>query len=470
MPWTLLVDDEPNLCRVLLGLLEQAGHPARAVGGAAAALPLLADRELALVLTDLRMPGMDGLDLLSQIHRTRPEVPVILMTAFGTIETAVEAMKRGAHDFLVKPIDREDLLFCVRKALGASRSAKGIRACLADAEGRYRLIGSDPRMRALQGTLARVAQATTTVLVTGESGTGKELVARELHALGPRRDGPLIKVNCAALPETLLESELFGYERGAFTGAVRDKPGRFELAAGGTLFLDEIAELPLTTQAKLLRVLSDRQFERLGGVTTLRADARVVVATNRDLRGLVREGRFREDLFFRVNVVRVELPPLRERSGDLPALAGFFLERFGRENGRSGLFLAPETLAALCAHAWPGNVRELENALERAVVLADGPALLPSDLPTEVTASVAATVPVRPASARAASPPEAEPVPAAPAARGGGATLRSATEEAEKTAILRALEEAGGNRTHAARRLGVSRRTLQKKLKEYGLR
>ncbi|MBI5366186.1 MAG: sigma-54-dependent Fis family transcriptional regulator [Planctomycetes bacterium] len=456
-PTILIVEDEVNLGRVLAGLLEQAGYRAIVVGRAEEALPRLADPELGLVLTDLRLPGLDGLELLARAARTRPELPVILMTAYGTIQTAVAAMKGGAGDFLVKPVDREALLFAVGKALrGAART-------LPTAAGEPVFLGRDPRMQAVTALIAKVAPSPATVLITGESGTGKELVARALHAQSPRRAGPLVKVNCAALPETLLESELFGYEAGAFTGATHAKPGRFELAQGGTILLDEIGELSNATQAKLLRVLQEREFERLGGVGTQRADVRVVAATNCDLRRAVAAGRFREDLYFRVQVVEIALPPLRERIGDVPELALGFLARFAAANGRGPMTLSAAALGRLVAWHWPGNVRELEHAIERAVVLAGGAAIDPADLPPEIAAGGGRAAPaVAPAAAAPADLPAA-------AATGMKEILAHATGALERTLIERALEESGQNRTHAAARLGISRRALQKKLKEYGL-
>jgi two-component system response regulator AtoC len=454
----LLVDDDPAVAKVLGALLVQAGLTVHTAKSGAEALQLLRQKPIDVVVSDVRMPGMSGLELLAEVTRSGPEVPIILMTAHGTVPMAVEAMKAGAADFILKPFDREEILFTVRKALlraqgDAERSTLKTSA----------FVGRSAAMAQVEALLTRAAAGTATVLVRGESGTGKELAAKVVHDASPRRSGPFVKLHCAALPETLLESELFGYEKGAFTGAATRKPGRVELANGGTLFLDEIGDITPQVQVKLLRLLQEREFERLGGTQTLKVDVRFVAATHRPLEEMVKKGEFREDLFYRLNVVPVWLPPLRARPEDIEPLARHFLEVHAKANARSPFTLAADALQALQAQPWPGNVRQLQNFMERLVVLSDGPNLTGEDVAREL-ARQPGLMP---------TPPQGAPLDtAAPVAAPTGSepkTLESQRRETERQALLDALKRAGDNRTLAARLLGISRRTLYNKLEEYGL-
>ncbi len=454
----LLVDDDPAVAKVLGALLVQAGLTVHTARSGAEALQLLRQKPIDVVVSDVRMPGMSGLELLAEVTRSGPEVPIILMTAHGTVPMAVEAMKAGAADFILKPFDREEILFTVRKALlraqgDAERSTLKTSA----------FVGRSAAMAQMEALLTRAATGTATVLVRGESGTGKELAAKVVHDASPRRSGPFVKLHCAALPETLLESELFGYEKGAFTGAATRKPGRVELANGGTLFLDEIGDITPQVQVKLLRLLQEREFERLGGTQTLKVDVRFVAATHRPLEEMVKKGEFREDLFYRLNVVPVWLPPLRARPEDIEPLARHFLEVHAKANGRLPFTLAADALQALQAQPWPGNVRQLQNFMERLVVLSDGPTLTGEDVARELTRQPG-LMPM---------PPQGVPMStAAPVAAPTGSepkTLESQRRETERQALLDALKRAGDNRTLAARLLGISRRTLYNKLEEYGL-
>ena len=445
----LVVDDEANARTVLTALLEQAGYAVSAAASAEACLASIRELDPDLVLTDLRMPGADGMELLGRLRRDFPEIPVVLLTAHGTIENAVEAMKRGAHDFLTKPFDRDRVLQVLSAALAQGQRSRD------EFQGPFGeslpcgMVGASVPMRTLFRMIERVAPSPATVLVTGETGTGKELVAEALHRLSPRHAGPLIRINCGALPESLVESELFGHERGAFTGADRTRVGRFELAHGGTLFLDEIGELSAAAQVKLLRALETGTIDRLGGGTPRTVDVRLVAATHVDLAAAVAAGAFRADLLYRLRVVEIRVPPLRERLDDLPALVRFFVEKHATRLQRPRVPLAPDTLSALAGRAWPGNVRELENAVERALLLGDGQALRPEDFEPGVPASGAA--------------------PAEP-----GLDIRSASRasaaETERRLVRAALEATGGNVTRAAERLGLSRRGLQLKMKGLGLR
>ncbi len=443
MPETVLVvDDDPAVGRVLSGLLTQAGWRSRWVSSGAAALAELQKLPTDLVITDLRMDGMNGLELLARTRAEFPEIPVVVLTAHGTVPIAVEAMKAGAADFLLKPFDREEVLYTVRKAL--TRSA----AATAPPTGREQLLGSSPGMQEVLDQLRRVAPSASTVLLRGESGVGKELAARALHQLGPRRDKPFVAVHCAALPETLLESELFGYEKGAFTGAASRKPGRVELAAGGTLFFDEIGEIPPAIQVKLLRLLQERTFERLGGAETCQTDVRFVAATHGPLEELVKQGRFREDLFYRLNVVPIFIPPLRDRREEIPDLARHFCAQDAAANAKS-LQLDNAALQLLSSQAWPGNVRELQNFIERLVLFSDGPQIGEADVRREL--------------GRRLGLPSTQ-----PGAELTG-TLEAQRRQVEKDAVVAALHEAKGNRSAAARLLGISRRTFYNKLEEHGL-
>jgi DNA-binding NtrC family response regulator len=445
----LVVDDEPNMRRVLCALLERDGYCALEAAHGGAALELLQQRRVDAVLSDLRMPQVNGLELLAEVVRRWPDVPVVLLTAHGTVGSAVEALKRGAFDFLTKPFEPD----AVRQVIGKAVQTRQLSArdtSVGESEDPERLLGGDqPALAEIRRVIERVAPTPATVLITGESGTGKEVVARSLHLRSERRAQPFVKINCAAIPEGLVESELFGYERGAFTGAGARKPGRFELADGGTLFLDEIGELPLASQPKLLRALQEGRFYRVGGTQTVEVDVRLVAATNRDLRAEVRAGRFREDLFYRLHVVPIALPPLRERCADIPALAQLFLERANRRLGRRAARLSSAAVQALQAHPWPGNLRELENAIERALLLSDGEVVELRDLPF--------------------SQLHVEEVQAAPAREPLRERVRQAARQIERDAILEALRQTGGNVTRAAEQLGLSRRGLQLKMKELDL-
>jgi two-component system, NtrC family, response regulator AtoC len=449
----LIVDDEPSMRHVLSVILHDHGYEPRAVESADEALRELAARPYDLVLTDVRMPGMSGLELLREIQRAQPELTVIVMSAYGAHDAALEAMKAGAYDFVSKPFRPDEVVLVVRKAEERERLARENRRLRRELAAEYRvenIVGESEAVAAVLRQVRKVAPQKTTVLLEGESGTGKELVARALHELSPRAALPFVAVNCGAIPAELLESELFGHVKGAFTDARRDKKGLAAEADGGTLFLDEIGELPLALQVKLLRFLQEEEVRPVGDVRARRVDVRVVAATARDLSRAVAEGRFREDLYWRLNVVAVRLPPLRERREDIPALAAHFLARFARLRPELPPFaLAPEARDALSAHRWPGNVRELEHAMERAVVLAEGPVLGEEDLPETVRAA----------------PPAAEVV----APGDGGFSLKRAVRNVEAQLVRAALERTGGNRTRASELLGISYRALLYKIKDYGL-
>ena len=449
----LIVDDEPSIRTVLRAHLKRAGYRPLMAEDGAAAVEVLAREPVDLVVSDLKMPRMDGMALLSHCVSQHPGLPVILITAHGTVDSAVEAIKQGAHDYITKPFDAAELQRIIRKALAteaADRKVLQPDPTTPDALGRFGIIGQTPEMRSIFALVERVAASPSTVLITGESGTGKELVARALHTESDRADGPFIRVNCGAIPDNLFESELFGHERGAFTGAVSARPGRFELADGGTLFLDEVGELPKDMQVKLLRVLQEQAFERVGGVTTHTVDVRVVAATNRDLRAAATRGEFREDLYYRLHVVPFRLPALRDRADDIPHLVGHFLQRFNARLGRDVQGVTPVAMAALMGNRWPGNIRELENVMERAVLLASGDQLSLADFPGLGTGTLA-------------DEPDPDEI-------GLKEYVRIYTAQLERARIQRALEQADGNVTHASRRLGISRKSLQMKMKDYGLR
>ncbi len=445
----LVVDDEPNMRRVLGALLRPEGYTVLEASDGAEALELIASERVDCVITDLRMPRMNGLEFLEAAHKHHRGLPILLLTAHGTVGSAVEALKQGAFDYLTKPFDPEEVRQVVAKAV-RTRVLDESEARVPGGEDPARMLFAESAaLREICRVVERVADSPATVLITGESGTGKEIVARTLHARSGRRSGPFVKINCAAIPEGLFESELFGYEKGAFTGAAARKPGRFELAHEGTLFLDEIGEMPLFTQPKLLRALQEGVFYRVGATRTVSVDVRLVAATNRDLKSEVRAGRFREDLFYRLNVVPIHLPPLRQRREDIARLAEEFRVRFALRLRKPVERLEPEALAALERHDWPGNIRELENVIERAVLLCDGPAIRTTDLPEEVRAL----------------PAESEDYGASLRER-----IRRETRRIEHDAIVEALETTHGNVTRAAEILGLSRRGLQLKLKELGLR
>ncbi|MFO0549155.1 MAG: sigma-54 dependent transcriptional regulator [Polyangiaceae bacterium] len=429
---------------------------------ASAALRLFEASAFDAVITDLRMPDMDGMALLRELHARAPEVPVVMLTAHGTVPIAVEAMRAGAADFMMKPFDRDEVLYTLDKVLAAGATSKPPPApASADVS-----LGASAAMREVEELVKRAARTTSTVLLRGESGTGKEVVARLIHATSARAAGPFVAVNCAALPEQLLESELFGYEKGAFTGAAARKPGRVDLATGGTLFLDEIGDVPAQMQAKLLRLLQEKEYQRLGGTRTEKADVRFVAATHRDLEAMIEAGTFREDLYYRLAVVPIWLAPLRERSEDLGLLAERFAERFARENGRGPLAIAPGAHQALAAHTWPGNVRELMSVVERLVVFTDNARIEASDVEREIARQMPrGRRPPPPAPTLQPAPPiddeedDDDEVEVA-----GEPKLSARVEEAERRAILDALARSHDNRSQAARLLGISRRTLYKRL------
>lgn len=448
-PLILVVDDDPHICAVLQGLLVRAGFSSITAPDVDQAEEILDREEVSSVLTDLQMPGRSGMELIGLCRRKRPGMPVIMITAYGDVQNAVQAMREGAYDFITKPFDETELLTVVRKALKEEAGNRELVSTFFEEsdEPFPGFVGSSPAVKEIVRTVRKVAQTDSSVLITGETGVGKELLARALHMNSRRSQKPFVKVNCAAIPETLVESELFGHEKGAFTGAVVSKPGRFELADEGTLFLDEIGEVPPHVQVKLLTALQDQAFERVGGISTIRVDLRIVAATNRDLQADIEGGRFRADLFYRLNVVPLHVPPLRERIEDLDLQVRYFLDKFTSKHDRPGLSLSPEMVAAFAAYPWPGNVRELENVVERMVLLSETDILGPELLPPEIK-----------------SP--GQPVPDRGALLETVEGLSSATE---KQMIADALEKTGGNRTRAAQLLGISRRTIQKKIIKYGL-
>ena len=422
----LIVEDDVAIGKVVRGLLAQHGFDAVLVGSAEDGLAALEKRAFDVVLSDVRLPGLDGIGLLDRLVADYPDLPVVLITAHGSVALAVDAMKRGAADFVQKPFDPAELVFALGKALAGSQRQRET----SPAAPRHALVGSSAAMREVLAKIDKVAPTNATVLVTGETGTGKELVAHAIHERSPRKSGPLVVVHCAALPETLLESELFGHEKGAFTGAIQRKPGRIELAHRGTLFLDEIGDVPLAMQAKLLRVLQEREFERVGGSETVKVDIRVIAATHVDLEAAVKSGGFREDLYYRLAVVPIVVPPLRERTDEI---AAFVAERGG------GRFTA-DAVALLSTQPWPGNVRQLENFVSRLLVLADKPRIDAAAIQAELgVASLPAS------------------------------SLDDQKRGLERAAVQRALAQAADNRTRAAQLLGVSRRTFYNKLKEHGL-
>lgn len=450
----MIVDDDKNTREGLKRAL-QSTYDVILAEGAERALSTLNERNVDVVLSDIRMSGMDGLTLLQRIAaRSHPPI-VIMLTAYGSVETAVDAMKRGAYDFLMKPVNLDHLDMLIKRAVRATEIEDEnlrLREQLDNRFGLEAIIGNSAPMKDVFEIIKQAAPTQATILLQGESGTGKELVAHAIHQLSPRSKGPFVAVHSAALSPTLLESELFGHEKGAFTGAAERRRGRFEMADGGTLFLDEISEIQPSIQVKLLRVLEERNFERVGGHETLNVDIRLVAATNMDLRKLVEEGKFRNDLFFRLDVVSVTLPPLRDRPEDIPLLSSHFLKEFSARNNKTVEEISSDTMAALCAYTWPGNVRELRNVIERMVVLTHGTRLSVRDLPAQLRAAGL------PADRKLAWRLEA-----------GKSGTPGSIQEAERTMIYSALKRNDGNRTRAAAQLGISRRTLQRKLKEYRL-
>ena len=440
------MDDEASQRELLKVVLSEEGYSVETASGGEEALEFVERSFFNLVIMDMKMGTMGGLEALRRIKEISSAVQVLIVTAYASVDTAVQAMRSGALNYLTKPIDLEELKILVEKTMEMSDLLAENQSLKAQVERVFqnsRIIGNSPRIHEIFDSLAMVAPTDATVLILGESGTGKELIADAIHANSTRRSGPLVKVNCAALPENLLESELFGHEKGSFTGAVARKEGRFKLADGGTLFLDEIAEMSLLLQAKLLRVIQDRSFERVGGTETITSDVRIIVATNRDLEEEVHVGRFREDLFYRLNVIPIRMPPLRERREDIPLLAEHFLAAISERNSKMIRGFSPDVMDLLIRNRWKGNVREMENVVERAVIMSRGDMIQREDLPAHLLdvdqEGVQGVTPGRPLS------------------------------EMEREAILSTLDLTGGNRTETARMLGISRRTLQYKLKEYGV-
>ena len=452
----LVVDDEKNT-REGLGRALRRDYEVVLAESADAAIQTLGERPVDVMLSDVRMPGTDGLGLLREARRLHPDLVVIMLTAYGSVETAVEAMKVGAADFLTKPVNLDHLDITISKAVrqrALESENRALKSRLDSKFGLENIVGSSPAMERLFDIVRQAAPTQATVLIEGASGTGKELVAQAIHRLSARAAGPFVAVHCAALSSSLLESELFGHEKGAFTGAVVQRKGRFEMAHGGTLFLDEISEIEPSVQVKLLRVLEERRFERVGGVDTVDVDIRIIAATNRDLRKYVEEGKFREDLFYRLDVVEIKMPPLKERGGDIALLCNRFMKEFAEVNARPVSRIAPEAAAILQAYSWPGNVRELRNTLEKMVVLARGDTLTAEDVPANIRDE---------ARLNGVSGVSAAPAPA-PAA---DFAPTESLAEVEKRKILAALDAAGGNRSKAAIALGISRRTLHRKLNEW---
>ncbi len=450
----LIADDELNMLLVLEAMLEKEGYDVITAGDGVEALNLLEGDDIAVIVTDLKMPKLDGLGLLSRVVKEYPSIPVIIITAHGTVETAVEALKKGAFDYITKPFEQEDLKNIIRKAFKTHSLSDDELVVGPDEIDRYDIIGQSEPMIRIYDVIKKVAPTTTTILITGETGTGKELIANAIHNNSPRRADPFIKINCAAIAENLLESELFGYEKGAFTGAVNRKPGRFELAHKGTLFLDEVGELPKDMQVKLLRVIQDQEFERVGGLRTIKVDVRLITATNRDLLQEVKEQRFREDLYYRLNVLPIHIPPLRERKDDIALLMDYFLDKFNKKLNRSVTGMDQQVRDVFINYEWPGNIRELENLIERLVLLAQGQTLTLADLPPEVLSGKSPHLPFDPG-------------------KNGKSfkdIIRSSTEEIEKQMIVKTLEACDGNVSRAAKELGLSRKGLQLKMIKYNLR
>ena len=448
-PSILIVEDEAKMRRLLELQLAEEGFRAHTAGDAEAGLQLLSRESFDLVVTDFKLPGMTGLEFLQAAKRIDANLPIVIMTAYGTVESAVDAMKAGASDYVLKPFSLAELVLVIRKELAARRLVeenRNLREALGQRYQYKNIVAESPKMQAVLALVERVAPTNATVLIGGESGVGKDMVARAIHEHSNRASGPFLKINSTAIPENLLESELFGYEKGAFSGAVASKPGKFELADRGTLFLDEIGDVPVPIQVKLLRVLQDREFERLGGTRTHKVDVRLIAATNRDLRAALEEKTFREDLYYRLNVVAIDIPPLREHKEDIPALVDFFLKKFAREASSPPPTIAPQALRLLMDYHWPGNIRELENILQCSVTLAAGPKLEAADIHFDSPRSR------RTAEANAPVLPE-------------GITL----DEWEQEIIREALRRANNNKSQAARALGLSRNALRYRLSQMGV-
>ncbi len=450
----LIVDDEKNYPTIIGEILKDEGYTPVTASSSLLALDILKQDYIDLVLTDVKMPGMDGIELLEQIRSMMPDLPVIIMTAYGSVEKAVEAMEKGAYTFILKPFDNETLVAHIRKALSIHKIVQE-NSMLRDAiNSRYsfgNIIGKSRPMQELYETIQKIGPASASILIEGESGTGKELVAKSIHFNSPRKDGAFIAVNCSAFAETLLESELFGHEKGAFTGAAAMRKGRFELAHKGTLFLDEIGEVPASIQVKLLRVLQEKTFERVGGTETIKVDFRLIAATNKNLEQEVDKGRFREDLYYRLNVVKAVLPPLRERQEDIPLLVNHFIKKYSSENDTAYPLkgVTKEAARLIFDYSWPGNIRELENMVERAVILSGGEYITPTDLPVKLRQGMTSNQPL-------------EGIPE-------NAGLSETLTAVEKKMIQRALEVTGNVQTEAAKILRIGKSGLNKKIKKYGL-
>jgi DNA-binding NtrC family response regulator len=443
----LVVDDEEQMRDLLVKVLERKGYQVSVCGNGVDALAFLEREPADLVVTDVRMPGLSGMEALRAIKELNPDIVVIIMTAFGSIDQAVQAVKEGAYDYINKPFKIDEMLLTIEKALEERRLRHEVSTLRQELRTRYHfenLIGKSRAMQEIFGLIEQVAGSRSTVMVYGKSGTGKELVAKAIHYNSPRSTRAFVAVNCAAIPAELLESELFGHEKGSFTGAIATKIGKFELATGGSLFLDEVGSMRLDLQAKILRALQEREVERVGGTRTIKIDVRVIAATNRDLKKAVEEGTFREDLYYRLNVVPITLPDLKDRQEDIPLLANHFVQKFAQESNPAIREISKEAMAVLMSHAWPGNVRELENVIERAVTLGHGPAVLSTDLPTHL--------------AGGANPLER-------------ALTREATlEDLERDYIAMILQRTKGHQIRAATILGIDRRTLYRKIRRYGLK
>ena len=449
----LVVDDEINMQVVLRAMLKKEGYEVFTAPDGREALKVLADDDIDVVVTDLKMPNLDGMGLLERVAADYPAVPVIMITAHGTVATAVDALKKGAFDYVTKPFEQDELKNVVLKAIKTRRLSDEEFVAGADEIDRYGIVGASEPMQEIFETIKRVAPTTTTILISGETGTGKELIANAIHINSPRKGNPLIKINCAAIAENLMESELFGYEKGAFTGAVVTKPGRFELAHKGTLFLDEVGELPKEMQVKLLRVIQEQTFERVGGLKTIKVDVRLITATNRNLFQDVKEGRFREDLFYRINSFTISLPPLRTRGQDILLLAGHFIEGFARDMGKQPPALCPEAREALLAFGWPGNIRQLRNEMQRAVLLCDeGDAIDLGHLSPALPLAGGGSPGIAPAAG----------IPA-------GGALKDIMDTYEQQVIAAVLKACDGNKSEAARRMHISRQAFMTKLSRWGM-
>ena len=444
----LIVDDEDGMRRLLSRVLTREGYETSAVANGAEALRLVASERFDLVVTDIKMPEMDGLQLLAELKEYEPSLPIIVITAYGTIENAVQALRSGAYDYIAKPFENDEIKLTVAKAFERERLLAENRYLHAELEGRYDfsgIVGGSLAMQQVYDMASSVAVSNANVLITGESGTGKELLARSIHYSSLRKEKPFIVLNCAAISEGVLESELFGHEKGAFSGALDTRKGRFERADQGTLFIDEVAEMSMAAQVKLLRVIQEHEFERVGGNKTISVDVRIVAATNKKLEEQVKDGKFREDLYYRLNVVNINVPPLRSRREDVEPLSRFFLEKYISETGKKITDLSPRALSCLLAHDWPGNVRELQNAIERAVVLSKGSVLTPRDFPQGMQGDdqICLQIPEK------------------------GGSLTDILEDLERQLIIQTLQREDGSQTRAAETLGIKRTTLRYKMEKY---